>query len=115
MEEKDNNIGCRGHDCGRCVTYLATVRNDDRLRRQAQQFYRDTFRTDLPAEAFHCRGCRSEDIFVLCRSCPFTACADRHGISHCSECGEYPCPALAAYMEAYVNRCNQLPPDEPDT
>ena len=112
MEEKENSIGCCGHDCARCITYLATVRSDDRLREQAQAFYRDTFHTDLPLDAFHCLGCRSDKVFVLCRECPFTACADRRGISHCKDCAEHPCPALAAYTEKYVNRCNQIPPDE---
>ena len=115
MEEKDNNIGCCGHDCGRCVTYLATVRNDDRLRGQAQAFYRDTFHVNLPPDAFRCLGCRSEVVFILCRDCPFTACADRRSISHCKNCADSPCPALADYTEKYVNRCNQLPPDEPIT
>lgn len=30
-----------GHDCSKCVTYIATQRNDDNLRRQSQRFYKD--------------------------------------------------------------------------
>jgi FMN phosphatase YigB (HAD superfamily) len=36
------------HDCSRCVTYLATIRNDADLRRQSQQFYIDEFGYDIP-------------------------------------------------------------------
>ncbi len=79
---------------------------------ESMQFYRDTFTANLPTEAFHCLGCRSEDVFVLCRDCPFTACADRHGVMYCAECEDYPCPALADYQTNYVNRCNQTPPDD---
>lgn len=112
METKTTPCGCCGHDCARCVTYLATVRDDDRLRCQAQQFYCDTFAVDLPLDVFHCLGCRSEDVFVLCRDCPFTACADRHGLTSCADCEDDPCPALADYQKKYVNRCNQILPDD---
>ena len=112
MEPKTNLCGCCGHDCARCKTYLATVHDNDGLRMQAQQFYRDEFSVDLPLDAFRCHGCRSENVFVLCRNCPFTECADRHGVTHCAECEDYPCPSLADYQAKYVNRCNQTPPDE---
>lgn len=30
-----------GHDCSRCLTYLATVNNDNDLREKSQRFYKD--------------------------------------------------------------------------
>ena len=112
MNSRSVPIGCCGHDCARCKIYLATVREDDGLQRESKRFYRDAFAADLPLDAFHCLGCRSEDVFALCRDCPFTACADRHGVTHCSDCGDYPCAMLAEYRDTYVNRCNQIPPDD---
>lgn len=97
-----------GHDCARCVTYLATVRDDDDLRRQAQRFYRDTFGLDIPLADLHCLGGRSRARFSLCRDCPWTACCRRRGLDRCADCPEYPCPPLADYIVKYVNRCNQL-------
>ncbi len=32
-----------GHDCGRCVTYRATVEDSAALREQALRFYRNEF------------------------------------------------------------------------
>ena len=97
---------CCGHDCARCVTYQATVRDDDALRARAQTFYRETFGRELPLEAFRCLGGRSEQVFVLCRECPWIQCCRKRGIAACEECGDYPCPELAAYREKYVNQSN---------
>lgn len=97
-----------GHDCSRCVTYQATVRDDDALRMRSQSFYRETFGQDLPIEAFHCLGGRSEQVFSLCRECPWIKCCRERGIGSCEECAEYPCPALGAYQEKYVNKCNMM-------
>ena len=112
MDIQPQPVGCCGHDCSRCKIYLATVRDDDKLRQESKRFYRDAFSADLPLQAFHCLGCRSEDVFALCRDCPFTACADRHGAAHCADCAEYPCTMLAGYQKTYINRCNQIPPDD---
>ena len=109
-DTKTAPVGCCGHDCTRCKTYLATLHEDADLRQQSMQFYHDTFSVDLPSEEFVCHGCRSESVFALCRDCPFTACADRHRIMHCVECAEYPCAMLADYQEKYLNRCNQISP-----
>lgn len=98
-----------GHDCARCVTYLATIRDDDALRRQSQRFYRDTLGLDVPLADLHCLGGRSGDVFPLCRGCPFAACCRSRGLDRCADCPDYPCPTLADYAARCVNRCNQLP------
>ncbi|HBL84394.1 MAG TPA: hypothetical protein DDZ99_05670 [Clostridiales bacterium] len=103
-----NSVCFCGHDCSRCVTYLATVRNDDELRKQAQQFYRDEFGFDIPLSKIHCKGGRSDDIFKLCQDCPWMRCCLDRRINACSECSEYPCKLLAEYQAKYVNKCNQI-------
>ena len=58
-----------GHDCAKCITYIATQRNDDSLRRQAQSFYKERFGRDIPPQKFNCEGGRSKNVFELCKGC----------------------------------------------
>lgn len=97
-----------GHDCTRCKTYLATVRGDESLRRESQQFYKKEFRLDIPLSDLRCYGGRSDQSMRLCRDCPWARCAKKRGLFACTDCGEYPCKALAEYQDKYVNRCNQV-------
>lgn len=97
-----------GHDCSRCLTYLATVNNDEELRVKSQRFYKDKFNLDIPLEKLRCLGGRSEGVFYMCNGCPWMKCAKEKGLSACSECVEYPCKPLAEYQEKYVNKRNQI-------
>ena len=97
-----------GHDCARCVTYLATVNNDDKLREQSRRFYKETFGYDIPLSEIRCMGGRTDDIFQLCQGCPFRKCCREKELGSCSECEEYPCKPLAGYIEKYVNKYNQI-------
>ena len=97
-----------GHDCSKCVTYIATQTDNDDLRRQAQSFYKERFGLDIPLEKFYCDGGRSENVFELCKECPFKKCCIERGIDACSKCSEYPCKDISDYQEKYVNRSNQL-------
>ena len=45
-----------GHDCSKCITYIATQQNDNNLRRQSQSFYKEKFGLDIPLEKFNCNG-----------------------------------------------------------
>lgn len=105
----EQNLCFCGHDCARCVTYLATVRDDDGLRERSREFYRKSFGIDLPAEEFRCLGGRSDDVFRLCRECPFAACCRKRGLDACGDCPEFPCAMLAEYRGKYVNKTNQIP------
>ena len=103
----DNTCYC-GHDCSKCVTYIATQRNDDNLRRRSQSFYTEKFNLDIPLEKFNCNGGRSNKIFELCKECSFIQCCKQHDIDSCSKCPEYPCKEISDYQAKYVNKCNQI-------
>ncbi len=97
-----------GHDCSKCVTYIATKTNNDGLRRQSQTFYKEQFGMDIPLEKIQCAGGKSKNVFELCKDCPFIQCCVERGVEMCSKCPEYPCEKISDYEETYVNKCNQL-------
>jgi len=106
---KNKNMLCYcGHDCARCVTYRATIENNDELRRQSQKFYCEEYGREIPLEQINCTGGRTDGIFHLCKECPWMKCCRERVIDACSECPEYPCPPLAEYIGKYVNKCNQI-------
>jgi hypothetical protein len=103
-----NNLCYCGHDCSRCLTYLATVNNDNALRAASAKFYKDEFNIDIPLEKFRCMGGRSNEIFVGCKDCPYMKCCKERGYDSCTECAVYPCEELKWYQEKYVNKVNQI-------
>lgn len=108
MEKALASLCYCGHDCSRCITYLATKTNDDTLRARSQKFYQEEFGRDIPLEQFNCCGGRSDQLFALCKGCPFRACCRKHHVESCSLCPEYPCKMIADYQKKYVNQYNQI-------
>ena len=96
-----------GHDCDRCITYLATLRNDDALRRQSQAFYREQFHRELPLSAIACHGGKSEQVMTLCQECPFARCCREKKLDSCAACSA-PCAEYLQYRGKYVNRRLQI-------
>ncbi|NLB15852.1 MAG: methyltransferase domain-containing protein [Clostridiales bacterium] len=105
---RKNNFCWCGHDCSKCATYTATIRNDDVLREKSRAFYMEQFGREIPAEDIVCCGGRSGRILNLCLECPFRNCGIGRGIDSCRLCPEYPCPDLKDYQEKYVNKCNMI-------
>lgn len=97
-----------GHDCARCLTYLATIHDDESLRERAQKFYSETFGLEIPLDRVVCHGGRSEHPFYLCAECPFAKCCNNRGIASCTDCPKYSCDLLKDYQGKYVNRVNQI-------
>lgn len=97
-----------GHDCSKCNTYLATVNDDDSLRLASRFFYSSEFGVELDLGCIRCSGGRSDDVFILCKDCPFVKCCRERKISSCKECSDYPCERISEYEKKYVNKCNQI-------
>ena len=97
-----------GHDCAKCVTYIATQSDDDDLRVRSQSFYKEQFGQDIPLGKFNCTGGRTDNVFILCQECPFRKCCQEREIEACEICSDYPCEMLRDYQINYVNKCNQM-------
>jgi len=90
-----------GIDCTRCQTFHATAGNDDALRREIQQYYKE-IGMDIAMQDLHCRGCHSEEQMPTCAGCPYKQCGQAKGLTRCAECAEYPCESLQWYTENYI-------------
>jgi predicted RNA-binding Zn-ribbon protein involved in translation (DUF1610 family) len=76
--------GCKGR--------LASFWNEENVR----TFHKATGIAYDGGRAFEmrCRGCKSDDLFINCRNCLIRPCAVKRNISHCIDCGEYPCEKI---------------------
>lgn len=108
LVDKKECICYCGHDCSRCVTYIATLTDDDILREKSQAFYKDLLGRDIPLDKFNCSGSKTDNVFELCHGCPFRNCCKERNISSCDLCPEYPCDTLRDYQMKYINKYNQI-------
>jgi hypothetical protein len=49
-----------------------------------------------------CQGCKSDEIFIVCRICKIRECAINKNVEHCSDCGEYPCKIYSEWNKNQV-------------
>jgi len=83
--------------CSACRVYLADQLSEENKKKLAEQF-------GISAEQFKCDGCRSDNVFIYCKTCEFTKCAKEKGIEFCGECNEYPCSPLVEFQKQFPHR-----------
>ncbi len=86
-------IACCGLDCGVCDMRQAA--GSPGTQREFAQWFKDKLNKDVKPEDIGCTWCRgdrdghwSPDCWIL------ECCAVRHGLEHCSQCGEFACDRL---------------------
>lgn len=92
-------IACCGLDCENCEARLATVNNDDVLRRKVAANWSELNGVRITPEMIHCSGCRIDGVKTLyCDSlCPIRACVRKKGFDTCASCPElHACKTLGA-------------------
>lgn len=80
-----------GLDCEKCDARIATINNDDNLRKETARKWCEMNHTDqITPETINCMGCRTEGIkFAYCASmCPIRKCAMAKGFETCGDCNE---------------------------
>ena len=80
-----------GLNCETCEARLATVRNDDALRRRVAALWSELNQAEITPEMIHCVGCRIEGPKTpYCESlCPIRKCAMAKGLETCGGCGAW--------------------------
>ena len=86
-----------GLDCEGCEARLATVNDDEALRRKVAANWSELNGVEITPEMIHCSGCRIDGVKTpFCESlCPIRQCAMGRGLETCGGCPEMDgCPEL---------------------
>lgn len=92
-------ISCCGLNCAACDARIATIANDDELRKATAEKWKLAYNAPgLTYEMINCTGCRTEGVkFSHCYECEIRKCADSKGFNTCGECSELEgCPIVGA-------------------
>lgn len=79
-----------GLDCEKCEAYLATINNDQELRKRTAKLWSELNNAPILPEHINCQGCRANGIkTVFCDSmCSIRKCALKKGVATCGDCSD---------------------------
>lgn len=93
-----------GLDCFKCLAYIATRTDDDKLRDDCARLWTGMFKHEIKPEQINCDGCKSEGKhFFICEVCAIRKCAAAKNLDNCALCADYVCEKLENLMKLYPN------------
>jgi len=103
-------ISCCGLNCATCDARIATINNDDELRKATAEKWRVAFNADITPEMINCTGCREEGTkFSNCSMCEIRKCVNTRGYSTCGECDELEtCSIVGGILKAVPDALTNL-------
>jgi len=87
----NNLIACCGLNCEKCDARIATITNDDELRKKTSKLWCEMNHTDqITPETINCMGCRADGVkFAYCSSmCEIRKCVMSKGYDTCADCAD---------------------------
>ena len=78
-----------GLDCEACEARVATINDDEALRKKVAKEWSELNGVEITSEMIHCVGCRIDGVKTpYCDSlCPIRQCAMGRGVETCGDCG----------------------------
>ncbi len=107
-----------GLDCETCEARLATVHNDEALRRKVAALWSELNQAEITPEMIRCVGCRVDGVKTpYCESlCPIRQCARRRKAVTCGRCGDMEsCEKLGAILANNDDAWKNLRADKGET
>ena len=96
-------ISCCGLNCATCDARIATMKNDDQLRKATAEKWKSMYNANISAEMINCTGCREEGAkFSHCLVCEIRNCVKAKGFTTCGECSEISDCTIVAGVHKYV-------------
>jgi hypothetical protein len=96
-----SEIAYCGLKCHECPLYIATMNQDDEMKRKLAVDY-STDSCKFTFEDMNCEGCHSPSVndSKMCGDCEVRKCAAKKSIATCAECTAYPCSIIEKYVPA---------------
>lgn len=94
-------VGFCGMVCSDCRVFIATQRNDRKLKQEVAKAW-STEKETLKPEGINCGGCFAgrEALFRYCLICEVRRCGYEKGVENCAYCREFPCAKLSALWKS---------------
>ena len=95
-------IAICGLDCETCEARIATINDDNELRKKVSKLWSELNNIEITPEMINCTGCRIDGVkTVFCDSiCPVRQCALEKGYETCADCSEMEkCEKVAMIFE----------------
>ncbi len=114
MKPANQLLGCCGLDCEACDARIATITNDNALRRKTAALWTALNGVTITPEMINCTGCRVEGAKTpFCDVlCPVHNCIREKGLDTCEDCLQMEgCPTLgsiAANTPSVLENLKQL-------
>jgi hypothetical protein len=84
-----------GINCAVCPEYLATKKDDDNMRKEVQNVWKNEYNVDLKLEDINCDGCKQNGrLSKYCQTCEIKKCAEGKNFENCAYCEDYACDDL---------------------
>jgi hypothetical protein len=99
--EQEKMIAYCGLGCSECPTFIATQKNDDKMREETAKKWSEMFHQDIKPGDINCDGCVSQSsrLFNYCGICEIRKCGKEKNVKNCAYCDEYPCEKLSAFLK----------------
>jgi len=83
-------IACCGLDCEKCDAFIATVNDDNDLRKKTAELWSKMNGVTITPDEINCEGCRKNGKkTVFCADlCPIRQCVLKRGFFTCGDCAE---------------------------
>ena len=96
-------IACCGLNCEMCDAYIATIKNDDELRKQTAEKWQKMFNApSISPETINCTGCRPEGVKLgHCNECQVRLCVKGKGYETCADCDELGTCTIVAQIHQF--------------
>jgi hypothetical protein len=97
-------IACCGLNCSTCEARIATISNDDELRKSTAEKWRTMYNSaDITPEMINCTGCREAGVKLAHATvCEIRKCADSKGFNTCGECNDVETCLLVSPVHQYA-------------
>ena len=97
-------IACCGLDCNACDARIATINNDNELRKSTAEKWKVLYNVPgMTAEMINCTGCMEEGAKIShCAECEIRNCVIAKGHETCSDCMELETCTIVSAVHKYV-------------
>ena len=88
-------LGYCGVECSKCPAYIATITNDDELRRRYAAEQSEFYGMEILPERINCVGCLEDGEHLgYCSMCEIRRRCRERGLETCAQCNDYACEEL---------------------